>query len=129
MKSLFLIAAAVCLVLTGCGEPNLDASDLDDPKTLDKILSEATHSAQVLARGPEGAKICYVPNSHVPYTGWVKEMYANEQVKELGHYKDGKLDGHGTEWHENGRKKEETHWKDGNLVSETTWDENGNRIK
>ena len=40
-----------------------------------------------------------------PYTGWVKVMWGNEQVRLLSQYKDGKGDGLETSWYENGQKE------------------------
>jgi len=58
-------------------------------------------------------KLLYAPNEQKPYTGWIKEMYNNGQVKELVHYRDGKKDGLLTTWHDNGQKEGEVNYKDG----------------
>jgi len=40
-------------------------------------------------------------------------------------FKDGKLNGLGTEWYENGQKKYEATFKGGEIISEKCWDEDG----
>ena len=99
------ILFAVLVLLGGCGEPNLD-----DAETIDKILAEAIDADKIQERGEEGEKLYYAPNEQEPYTGWVKEMYNNGQVKILFHVKDGKKMGLRL-WHENGQKREETNFK------------------
>jgi hypothetical protein len=49
------------------------------------------------------------------YTGWVKWMYDNGQIKLLTQYKEGKPDGLSTKWYGNGQKKEEWNYKDGKV--------------
>ena len=88
--------------------------DLDDPKALDKIAGDAVASEKLQQRGPDGEELSYAPNSQIPYTGWVKSMHKNGQVKALKHYKDGK-------------KECEFHYKDGKedwIL--TMWDKDGN---
>ena len=115
------ILFTVLVLLGGCGEPNLD-----DAETTDKILAEALDADKLQERGEEGEKLAYAPNEQEPYTGWLKEMYNNGQVKALAHIKDGKPDGLATGWHENGQKKLEGNYKDGELDGLWThWDENG----
>ena len=46
------------------------------------------------------------------YTGWVKEMHDNGQIKYLEQFKDGKKHGLLTFWYENGQKKSEGNFKD-----------------
>ena len=125
--------------------------DLDDPKALDKIAGDAVASEKLQQRGPDGEELSYAPNSQIPYTGWVKSMYENGQVKTLTHckdgkpdglwtwwhengqksweqtYKDGKWDGLVTEWYENGQKRSEANWKDGKLWTVVVWKPNGEK--
>jgi antitoxin component YwqK of YwqJK toxin-antitoxin module len=89
-----MFAVFTGLLMFGCKE-----SDLDDPKILEKILSEALHVAQ------------YKQYKQQPYTGWLKEMWNAEQVRELCYVKDGKLNGLMVEWYENGKKKKQTNYK------------------
>ena len=63
------------LYVVGYGYP-----DLDDPETLDKIIAEAI----------DEDKLHDAPNKQTPYTGWLKEMHNNGQVRKLTQYKDGK---------------------------------------
>jgi antitoxin component YwqK of YwqJK toxin-antitoxin module len=122
MKALF-IALFVSLLLFGCGSP-----DLDDPKTLDGIIAQAIDEDKLQKRGKEGEELFYVPNTQTPYTGWKKKLYKNGQVEELSHFKDGKLEGVVTVWHENGQKKVEINCKDGKLEGfGASWYENGEK--
>ncbi len=123
MNSLSLFAAALCLGFLWEGEP-----DLNDPKTLDKILSEAISEDRMQERGREGEKLSYAPNSQTPYTGWVKVMHENGQVEGVVNSKDGKADGPSTMWYENGQKKIEVNFKDGKADGLwTSWDDFGNK--
>jgi len=65
MKMLPILLLCMAL-LVGYGD------DLDDPKILNKIIEEALDREKVQIRGPKGEKLAYAPNSHEPYTGWVK---------------------------------------------------------
>ena len=64
-----------------------------------------------------------------PYTGFYTNYYdrANDQQGYFEeYYKDGKLNGLSTWWHENGQKELENHYKDGKLNGlSTCWYENG----
>jgi len=65
---------------------------------------------------------------YVPYTGWVKDMHNNGQIRSLAQYKDGKYDGPKTTWWSNGQKRTEGTKKhdlwDGPL---TSWYRNGQK--
>ena len=94
------------------------------PKNLDKILAEAIEVNSLQLRGKKGEKLWYAPNENVPYTGWVKDMKYNGEVKSIAQCKDGKKDGLETTWHVNGLK-EEINWKDGKKDGlETKWHRN-----
>lgn len=145
MKSYLTLLTALVLFF-GCGESNLD-----DAETLDKILAEAIDRDKIQIRGEEGEKLFYAPNEQTPYTGWIKELYKNGQVKELIHlkdgepigasniwyengqkmaeinYKDGKQNGLTTSWYENGQKRNEANFKDGKLISCEVWKINGEK--
>lgn len=124
MKSYLTLFTALVLFF-GCGESNLD-----DAENLDKILAEAIDGDDIQKRGEEGEKLYYAPNTQTPYTGWIKSLHKNGQVKELIHLKDGKPNGLFTTWYENGQKMHESNWKDGKKDwLQTTWYENGQKEK
>ena len=119
------ILFTVLVFLGGCGEPNLD-----DAETLGKILAEAIDGSKLLKRGEEGERLFYAPNEQSPYTGWIKEMYNNGQVKGLCHFKDGKQDGLFTQWFENGQKQAVKNYKDGKRDGVWTfWYKNGQKLE
>ena len=119
------ILFAVLVLLGGCGEPNLD-----DAKTLDKILAEAIDDDKIQERGQTWSEIfLYAPNEQEPYTGWIKKMYDNGQVQILFHTKNGKKDGLTTQWYESGQKELERTFKDGKLISSEFWKTNGEKIE
>ena len=89
--------------------------DLDDKKTLDRIIAEAIDLGKLEWKSKEGAKLPYAPNQETPYTGWVKEMYDDGQIEELIQFKDGKL-WTAVKWKPNGEKCPETNVVDGNGV-------------
>ena len=118
MKAI-LFALFVGLLMVGYG-----STDLDNPEILNKIIAEAIDGLQ--KRGKKGEELSYAPNEQTPYTGWVKSMYDNGQLKALNLFKDGKLNGLTTKWYENGQKMVEENYKDGKqdgLLS--YWGENG----
>jgi len=122
MKILSLLLLSLVL-LVGCGKKNLD-----DPKTLARIMAEATDKSKLTTRFKNGEILFYAPNSRTPYTGWSKSLYSSGQVCGLIQYKDGKLHGLRTYWYENGEKNEECNFKDGKLHGLTTeWHENGQK--
>ena len=111
MRPLLLLVAT--LLVTGNWVFADEEPNLDDLKTPNKILGGALTLEDVQHRETRGGELVYAPNSQIPYTGWVKSMWDNGQVRQLAHYKDGKLGGVVTVWHKNGQKKVEGHFKDG----------------
>jgi len=70
----------------------------------------------------------YQTNESKPYSGWAKVMYDSGQTARLQRFKDGKLDGLHTLWHENGQKRTEGTYKNGKKVGlQTYWHENGQK--
>ena len=103
-----------------------DEPDLDDPEVLERVLGEAVLRETLEERGPEGAKLFYVPGSETPFTGWAKRVYGNGQPEALGHTTGGKGDGRSIAWHDNGQKKLEVTYKDGKPEGPyTVWHDNG----
>ena len=118
-----LFSLVTALLMLGCGSP-----DVDDPETLDEIIAEAIDEDNLQHRGKEGEKLFYAPNEQTPYTGWIKEIHSNGQVRMLLQIKDGKPNGLQTAWYENGQKKEEGNWKDVKVDGLwTVWYENGQK--
>ncbi|MFT5426796.1 MAG: antitoxin component YwqK of YwqJK toxin-antitoxin module, partial [Gammaproteobacteria bacterium] len=60
------------------------------------------------------AGLKYVLNEEIPFTGKHVEYWEDDQAKQriITNYKDGKLGGLATEWHENGKKKSEVNYRD-----------------
>ena len=149
MKKL-LAATFVALLMVGCGEdskkptedsPESNASsaetppakspavggiDLDDKETLDGIIAEAIDYKKLQRRGKG---LLYAPNEQTPYSGWIKMMHDNGQVRWLIQIKDGRRDGLSTRWYNsNGQKIEEATYKDGQKDGLATgWRENGQK--
>ena len=169
-----LAATFVALLMVGCGEdskkptedsPESNASsaetppakspavggiDLDDKETLDGIIAEAIDYKKLQRRGKG---LLYAPNEQTPYSGWIKMMHDNGQVRlliqikdgrrdglstqyfwsngqkiEEATYKDGQKDGLATEWYKDGQKKLEVNWKDGKRDGRFTgWYEDGQK--
>ena len=111
--------------MLGCGSPNLD-----NTKTLDEIIADAIDGDNLQERGEEGEELFYAPNEQTPYTGWVKEMWGNGQVKNLKQLKDGKNHGLFTAWYDNGQKMEEVSYKNGKLDGlGISWSRDGQKEK
>ena len=114
--------------------------DLDDKETRIRIIAEAIDVKKLQKRGVKGEELSYPPNEQKPYTGWVKWMYENGQIKVLGQLKDGKPGrltqwyengqkyGLWTSWYENGLKKAEVNWENGEMHGLMTfWYDNGQK--
>ena len=134
----------VCALLPLLLVPQLLADDakpnLDDPATRGKIVAQAIDEHELQKRGKEGEELAYAPNIQTPYTGWVKGMYDNVQVRVLYRYKGGQ-GVFKAKWHDNGQKWQEANYKDGkphglytqwdyygNVISQTKW-ENGKLVE
>ena len=89
--------------------------DLDDNETRNRIAAEAIDFQKLQKRGKKGEELWYAQNQQTPYTGWVKAMYDNGQIKGLGQSKDGKL-WTAVGWKPNGEKCPHTNVVDGNGV-------------
>ena len=122
MMKVILFALFVGPLMVGCGEP-----DLDDKETRDRIIAEAIDGNKLQNRGEKGEVLLYAPNDQTPYTGWLKAMYGNGQIKVLGQLKDGKPS-RLTQWYENGQKGSEEINKAGKNVT-ARWYENGSKAE
>ena len=139
MKKL-LTTMFVALLMVGCGDDGKSGSDssesnqssaetidLDDNETRNRIIAEAIDGDTLQKRGEKGEVLLYAPNEQTPYTGWLKVMYENGQIKVLGQLKDGKPS-RLTQWYENGQKGSEEINKAGKNVT-ARWYENGNKAE
>ena len=63
----------------------------------------------------EHAIIICTTRNFQPYTGIIKEEYANGHLKVMAYFKNGKANGLRKEYYENGQLKEESFYKDGRL--------------
>jgi len=132
-----LFALFTALVMVGCRDSPSDSTtstqsskpiDFDDPETLDKIIAEAIDQDKLKVQGKKGEELYYAPNQQTPYTGGVKEIYSNGQIKLLGQVKCGKADGLLTLWHGNGKKMSELNLNDGKENGLwTVWYEKGQK--
>ena len=99
-----LLAISLPLLLGGCGEKEVDSSQL-----------------------VERNDIKYLVNSETPYTGKQIEFHENGQKQWEENYKDGKPDGLVVEWYTNGQKKVEGNYKDGKEGLHVSWYTNGQK--
>ena len=126
MKTL-LVAMFVALLIAGCKTAKVGRIDLDDNGTLDKIIAEAIGEEMIQRRGKEGETLVYTSNQKTPYSGWMKCMNNNGQIRWLFQCKDGKYDGPSTWWYCNGRKSGETTYKNGKKITVAVWKPNGDK--
>ena len=152
MKILVLLFAA--LLVAGCGlesasesaEPSADTakpipaeppaaeSPSEEPSDTPKSLSDAD-VVRLLKEAVELDSLQYRDGLHYqtnesePYSGWTKKMYDSGQVQFLAQFKDGKLDGLFTSWHENGQKWGEETYKNGKLVSTKYYNSKGEEVE
>jgi antitoxin component YwqK of YwqJK toxin-antitoxin module len=112
--SVVILAISFLIMASGCSE-----------KITDKI--------------EEKNGLAYAPNETEPFTGKYKISYPNEQELVIAYrngqkegetnYKNGKINGLATMWHENGQKKYEGNYKDSKRDGLTTvWYENGQKM-
>ena len=121
------------------------------PTNLDQILLNAVENYRLQKRMYKGERLAFIPNQQTPYTGWVKELYNNGQIKYLAQiengkyclrffwfyngqislktkFKDGKENGLEERWFENGTKQLGVNWKEGRQDGlEERWFENGTK--
>ena len=74
-----------------------------------------------------GKRILWRDGMTINYTFKTIKTRQGRKAFELT-YKNGKEDGKLTEWHSNGQKKAETTYRDGGIITEHSWDENGNEL-
>ena len=122
-----LLAPFVSLLLVGCETAKVGRIDLDDPETFDKIVAEAIGEEKIQWRGKEGETLVYTSNQKTPYSGWMKCMNNNGQIRWLFQCKDGKYDGPSTWWYGNGLKSGETTYKNGRKMNVAVWKPNGEK--
>jgi len=96
-------------------EPSDPPNSLSDAD-VERLLKEAVDRDSI----EEREDLVYRVNESEPYSGWVKSMLRSGVKGGLYRYKDGKLDGLMTQWHENGQKKDETTFKDGKKDGHST---------
>jgi len=89
--------------------------DLDDNETRNRIIAEAIDDDKLQKRGKKGEELWYAQNQQTPYTGWVKAIYDNGQIKGLGQSKAGKM-WTAVGWKPNGEKCHHTNVVNGNGV-------------
>ena len=117
MKRLVVLFAAI--LVAGCG----DEQSRSDSR-VKRLIKMAVEEGSLLKRDDR----MYRTNESEPYSGWVKSMYESGQVQGLGKFKDGKLNGLATFWHDNGQKRAEVTYKDGEEVSAKYWNGKGEEV-
>ena len=126
MKKL-LVAMFVALLMAGCKTAKVGRIDLDDPETRKKIIAEAIGEEMIQLIGKEGETLVYTSNQKTPYSGWMKCMNNNGQIRWLFQCKDGKYDGPSTWWYGSGLKSGETTYKNGRKMTVAVWKPNGEK--
>ena len=109
-------------LLGGYSVPN-SLSDTD----FGRLMDEAVGSESLQERNG------LIYRNNKPYNGWAKNMYDSGRLWGLWRYKDGKLDGPYTKWHENGgliqEVMQEVIYKDGEEVSAKYWNSKGEEVE
>ena len=121
---LLLLTTSATLCLAEEAKPNLD-----DPATLEKIVEKAIDGDMLEKRTVDGHRLSFARNSETPYSGWVKLLHGNAQVRWLGKYKDGKAIGLITVWYEHLQKQRETMLKNGKQIWFRTWYTDGQKAR
>jgi hypothetical protein len=122
MKYLIPVPCAVALLFAGCvtNKPVAPEPTVEAPKPAVEAPKPAVNPHQLEKR--DGLQ--YFEGK--PFTGRAVEKFKNGQKKWEDTYKDGKLDGPQTMWHDNGQKAVEATFKDGEHISQKSWDKDGN---
>ena len=117
---LLVLLVSLSLLLGGCSKIVTDSNFV-------QLLPELEGVNQDELEEREG--IIYLKDSDTLYTGKAYELYENGVKKGEINYKDGKIDGLGSQWYENGVKQQsEVNYKDGRLNGLVTgWHENGQK--
>ena len=109
-------------LMSSCSIP-----DLHDPKTLHEAKKKAILLSELNKEFMYSMIWLYVDDDNDTFTGWVKETYPNQSLKNLGYFKNGQKQGLWLAWHKNKKTASKIEWnKDrlsGNYVH---WYENGN---
>ena len=84
---------------------------MNDPDIRSR-LETAINIKKLQARGKKGDELLYASNEQTPYTGWVKQKWANGKIKLLAEYKEGNI-ATALAWRINGDKCPVTNLKDG----------------
>jgi len=77
----------------------------------------------------KGVMTYYDKDSNELFTGKASWMLRYTNQKFEGSYKNGLLHGKSKIWHQNGNLAQETIYENGVIISKTSWDENGVKIK
>ena len=86
--------------------------DFNDAATVRGLLSGAIDVDDIQEREKDGVILIYFGDSQKPYTGWIKKMYADGQLKFLFHSKNGLLHGPWSEWREKPHNRNQSQtWK------------------
>lgn len=95
------------------------------PECGKEVVSKVVN--KLVGRGSQGFQ--YEPGHDQPFNGKFISRYANGQIENEVHYKEGLADGLSTNWHLNGRKESEGIYKDGKKEGLWTWwNANGQQI-
>lgn len=125
MKRFVALFIAVCLLamLCGCEDDKRsrrskssrsdDTSELDNPKSRNRILAAAVDFDELEERDDSGEDLWYHGRSRTPFSGWIKGDHDNGELFSLESCKNGKVHGFFTTWYENGKKRSEGHFKYG----------------
>ena len=108
-------------------EPSGDTPKSMSDADVERLLKEAVDLGSLEERDGGGLKTVYYQNNE-PYSGWGKDRYDSGQVRWLGRFEEGKIDGLIMTWYGNGQKEGETTFKDGKADGPwTMWHENGQK--
>jgi DNA-directed RNA polymerase subunit RPC12/RpoP len=153
---LALLAAAIFVsprFLGGeLGDRRIDSSsslDFTDPNSMAAVFGSAVSIDDIQERNKDGANLYFLPNSDLPFTGWIKKepghlknnsllhvtggrldgtwvkYFSNEQLQYKGLYKLGEKSGMQESWYENGQKESEIMFAEMGVLTVKRWKPNG----
>lgn len=151
----FLILLNAVVLSFGCvqktRELNINGTKENNelPANLKHIISQAINLSDLEQH--QDNKVYFISSHDTPYTGWVKRINNDNKILLLQEFKNGRLNGYFTYWHNNGRKliegrgesglidgkclywyrngkkSSERFYRKGKLLSATNWKPNGEK--
>ena len=95
----------IVLLLYGCSVPDIREED-----NFQTAREEAVEISELKKEFMYGMMWLFTDDKNETFSGWAKESYPNQSLKQIGYLKNGQKQGIWIGWHENGQKESEVEW-------------------